>query len=499
MVRGTTYSLASLVIVRALNVISSIVVARLLGKNNLGMLSIVNNIVGMVALFATLGVPTALTKYVATYAAEDRRMVGSVVGTSFLTMLIPLSLLTAGLLLLAGNLAQGIYHEPALTPLIQVAALTLLVSSLGTGGFGQALLQGLKEVKRISLINILASAIGVPIVVALTIGFRLKGTIAAQLIIALLGVALIGQALFRGYSPRVRSAGWGKSVRPDWKFWPRLMNLAFPAFLSGLVMTPVLWITTTRLQKTHGFGDVGLFNICFGMYQMILLIPVAVGMPLVPVIAESDRDDRARLGRLTGTSLEMVVFVTMILASAIALFARPLIFLLYGPSYLEAFRPMILMAGGVFFHSLGYVVGHYFAGTGRMWTGMAFNLLWFASIIPLSWYLAGQYGVTGLGASFLISYAVLAVALLGYVKTVLRASIRYAALMAGLALLVAGFSYAVMTRLPGIYYAGAGIGVLLVVGVVDYWLLPAKPELHRALANLRTDIRHRLAGTQVPR
>lgn len=483
-VKGTSYSLLSLIAVRALTVISSIAVARMLGKTNLGMLAIINNITGLAVLFATLGVPTALTKYVAQYAAQDRTKLGPVVGTSLVALLVPVILLSAGLFLAAGPIARGIYHEPALTLLIRIAAAILLANSLGTFGFGQALLQGLKEVKRISIINIVASAIGLPVVIGLTAAFHLTGTATAQLILAALGAILLARG--------IRQVGFRfGTLKFDRAFLSRLLNLAFPAFFSGLVMTPALWITTTRLSVAKGFSEVGLFNICFGLFQMILFLPMAVGMPLIPMIAESYRTDSERLKRLIRPSLEIVAFVTLLLSAAIGIFARPVIFLLYGPGYLEAARPMTLMAGAVFFSSLGYVVGHYFSGTGKMWTGMGFNLLWFGVLIGLALWLITGLGVLGLAAAFWISYLLMAIGILIYARTVISIPIGYLALLSVLSLGVTFLSQSFLLRLHGLASVGSGLALLAVVAGLDYWLLPAKAELRSSLALVVNRLRGR--------
>lgn len=481
----------SLVIVRCLSIISSVIVARTLGKTNLGMLSIVNNLNGLVALFAAIGIPTALTRFVAQSAAEDRTRLPAVVGTSLGVMLVPLLVLSAGLFLGAGAIARGIYHEPALTPLIQISAFIVLLSALGAGGFGQGLLQGLKEVKRISVINSVASFVNVPVVIGLTLLFNLTGTITAQLAVAAVGLVLTVVSV-AGYLRAIPPEPSTRRRLLDLTFVPALLNLAFPAFLSGLVMVPAMWLTTTRLQSVSGFADVGLFNICLALYQVILFLPTAVGMPLFPLIAESWPGDIERLRRLTRVSLELVGFVTLLLATALAVFARPIVLGLYGDGYREAIAPLVLMAGAGGLSSLTYVIGMYFAGTGKMWTGMAANILWFGVLLVASFLMITPWGPAGLTGAFMIAYAVQAAALLIYARVRIRIPVGYPVLLALLTLVVTGVGSRLVLLTGALYWVAAGL-LFVAVTVLAYALLGAKPELRASVASVFQNLRRRIS------
>lgn len=514
-VTGTAYSLVSLVTVRILTVASSIAVARLLGKTNLGLVATVNYVMNLLSLFAAVGIPTAATKYIAEHAASEPRKIGAVMGTALGLILPPLILLCALLFGMAPRIAVGMYHEPALTPLLRIAAVALLVTVLGTNGFGQALLQGLKEIRAISLINIATSAVGLPVFVGLTILFHVAGNIVALLAVALLGAGLIlatlVNRLLRPADAAAKSPPEAAPTQPGvelasataagtgfgpFRFERRLvrglLNIAVPAFLAGLVMTPALWFTTTRLSQLRGFGEVGLFNICFAAFQMILFVPMAVGMPLIPLIAESGTAGSDKTRRLMQSAIDGVGFVTCVLAAGLSVFARPLIHLLYGAGYTDATPAMTLIAAAAFLSSLGYVLGHYFAGTGKMWTGMGFNLVWFGVMIGLSFLTIGRLGAAGLALDFLLSYLVMTIGILIYARRAICIQVRYPAFLCVLSVAVAASSLIVARPLHGPALWAYRFGTLLAAAALGYWWLPAKPEFRRAVAYVRLSIGERL-------
>jgi O-antigen/teichoic acid export membrane protein len=509
-VTGTGYSLAALVAARFLAVISSIVVARLLGRTNLGMVAIVNNVLSLTALFATVGIPVALTRFVAHYATNDRRRVGAVLATT-LGLLLPFLLLLGTLLFASsGWLANRVYHNDALAPLLRIAAGTLVVGALGSGGIGQAFLQGLKEIRTLSLVNIVTSAAGVPVIIGLTATLHLTGNVLAQMVLALIGLTLVVAAVLRLQAsgptavradttcpePSLSPAAAGWSAYGPFRFEGplarKMLNIAVPSFLSGLVMTPALWFTTTRLSQVRGFGEVGLFNICFAVFQMILFIPTAVGMPLVPLIAESGTAGSERVHRLVQSALNGTGLLTFVLAVAVGAFAQPMIRVLYGAGYSGAAGAMTVLAGAAFLSSLSFVFGHYFAGTGKMWVGMAFNFVWFALLIGSSLVGIGRLGVTGLALCFLGAYLVMTIAILIYARVAVGVSTRYTVMLCSVSVLATGLSFAALQRLHGPGQWASRVGIVAVSAALGYWLLPAKTDWRRGVSELRRLVLRRM-------
>jgi O-antigen/teichoic acid export membrane protein len=272
-----------------------------------------------------------------------------------------------------------------------------------------------------------------------------------------------------------------------------MLNIAVPSFLSGFVMTPALWFTTTRLSQVRGFGEVGLFNICFAVFQMILFIPMAVGMPLVPLIAESDAGGSERTRRLVQSALDGAGLLTFVLAVALGTFAQPLIHVLYGAGYSGAAGAMTVLAGAAFFSSLGYIFGHYFAGTGKMWVGMAFNLGWFAVLIGSSFPGIGRLGVTGLTLSFWCAYCLMTAGLLLYARRAVGIAVRYAAVLCSVSALATALGFLALYRFHGAVLWLSRFGIVVTSTILGYWLLPAKSDLVRGLAHVRGLVAARLA------
>lgn len=70
------YIFTSTLLVNLFLTINAIIVARLLGPEKLGILSILMYLGGMIIMFASFNLPTAVTKFVAEYRAVDKKAIG---------------------------------------------------------------------------------------------------------------------------------------------------------------------------------------------------------------------------------------------------------------------------------------------------------------------------------------------------------------------------------------------------------------------------------------
>lgn len=126
----------------AIGFLSGIVVARLLGTKELGILALAGTIVGISAALGRLGLENVILRFSAT-AAKDAKWseIGAIVTKGFSVSMIACGLLTVALLLLAPVIAEGVFDEPGLSTPLRILALSIIPSALVTltGGLLKAL------------------------------------------------------------------------------------------------------------------------------------------------------------------------------------------------------------------------------------------------------------------------------------------------------------------------------------------------------------------------
>ena len=474
-ISGTLYSLAALVGIRLLTVVRAVVVARILGRSQLGFLTVLNQVVDTVSALAGFGITIAMTKFIAEHADQSRERLGSIISTCLAGMSVPLVTACALLFGFAPALARAFYHDVAYANLFRLAAVIFAAQSLYT--FGQGVLQGLKEIRARSLTDIITFAIGVPVIIGLTVLARITGAVAGQLVLVIVGTVVVGAILFRVFRRLTPTTRW----RYDRAFLPELVNLALPTFLSGLSMTPAVLLTTNMLFQTAGSGPTGLFSVALTLFTLILFIPLAVGMPLVPTIAEIPGGERERLRHLTSVALDIVGFVVLLATTLVAVLAPPIVSVLYGPQFAASWHAVVVMSGAAFLCSLGLIAGNYVLGTGRAWVGLLFNAVWFIAIIACSLMLVRPHAEVGLAYSWWVAYLLEIAVVLLYLRSRARVPIGYVTVLCLVSCAVTVLWPLVFTRTSGILRFSLGLVLVVCAWIGAYVLLSVKSELRQGL------------------
>ncbi len=472
MVTGAFYSFAALVAVKMLTVVRAVAIARILGRSQLGFLTVLNQVVDTVSALAGFGITIAMTKFIAEHASRSRDRLGNTIKTCLMTMSVSLVIACAVLFGFAPLLAQGFYHDRHFAILFRLAAVIFAVQSLYT--FGQGVLQGLKEIRARSLTDIISVAVGVPAVILLTAVARITGAVIGQLILVVAGLAVVSFILVRISRSLPPISAW----RFDRHFLPELANLALPSFLSGLAMTPAVLITTNLLFQTGGSAKTGLFSVALTMFSLVLFVPVAVGMPLVPIIAEIHAGEKERLQRLTSVALDVVGFLVLVTTCLVTTLAPLIVHVLYGPQFASSWYPVAVMSGAAFLSSLGLIAGNYVLGTGRAWAGLLFNGVWLVAIVGSSLLLVRSHGELGLAYSWWIAYLVETAVVMLYLKFKAHLPLGYVLCLCGISIAMMVLSPLTYVRTHGFLMVGMESGLLGVSCLAAYLLLPAKTELH---------------------
>ena len=128
--KGGFHLLWGLVLSTLISAVGTIIIARLLGPDNMGLYAIALAAPNLIATFRDWGVTTAMIKYSAEYNSEnDVAKVRSVFVSGIAFEIIVGSALSVLSLILSGFLA-GFYGRPAIVQLIQIASLFILTGAL---------------------------------------------------------------------------------------------------------------------------------------------------------------------------------------------------------------------------------------------------------------------------------------------------------------------------------------------------------------------------------
>lgn len=396
LVKYSTYSFAAMVVTTILALIRSIIVARIFNDPELlGILAIVLNISGMVGTLAIFSMPIAVTKFVAEYNVKDKEVMNQIISNAFtLSILLTLSL-SSIYYLFSDIIAVKIYNEPIIGLLIKIHIISIISGSLI--GLCSGLIGGFQRIKTLSWLGIINASIGLPIAYFLILKFGLVGAVLSLTVTAIIYLIIISRITYQIFKEEKVSIGFFI----DNELTKKLFKFTLPLFISGFVLLPAYWFANTHLAIVVGFDELGLFKIGYNLHDLFLALPGVLAIPLLPMISEIYGLNPERASTIIPRILRMVMLIMLPLIIGTGIAAKPLISLLYGQVYADAYLIAYLMLLTAFFGSLSSIISPTLMATDKTWAILGLNIIWLTFFIPSSYYLINFLGLTGLALAYL--------------------------------------------------------------------------------------------------
>jgi O-antigen/teichoic acid export membrane protein len=378
--KGAFWSLAGALMSRALGLVSSILVARMLGKVGFGELGVIQSSVGMFGTFAGFGLGLTATKHVAEFRAKDPVRAGRIIALSSLVSWGTGGAMAVLLFVLAPWLAAHTLAAPHLGGLLRIGSLLLLLGAINGAQTGA--LAGFEAFKRIASINLIAGIAAFPLMVGGTwwrgLEGSLLGLIASQALNCLLS--------FHGLREEARRAGVPLAYAGASREWNVLWRFSLPALLGGVMVGPVYWVCNTLLvNQPDGYGQMGLFNAANQWFGALLFLPGILGQAALPVLSERlGENDAMRSGKVLSFYIKLNAVVVMPLV-LLGCLASPWIMASYGTGFREAWPILVVVLVTAALLAVQTPVGQIIAASGRMWLGSVMNLGWAVCFIGLTW------------------------------------------------------------------------------------------------------------------
>jgi O-antigen/teichoic acid export membrane protein len=396
---GTFWSMMGAGASQSLMLLTSIISARILGKQQFGEFGIINNTIGMFGVFAGFALGMTATKYVAEFRRKDPAKAGRIIALSSLMAMGTGAAAAVVLLAIAPWLAAETLAAPQLAGLLRISAGFLFFGALSGAQTGA--LAGFEAFRTIARINIMTGLVSFPLIVGGVYLFGLQGGVWGLVVSSAAGclmntIALRAKALSEGVP--VGYAGCGRERHV-------LLGFSIPAVLAGIMVNPVNWACAAMLvNQPEGYAHMGIFSAANAWQKAILFLPGCLNAIALPMLSDfygsgERRDYRKALWyniALNGGS-------AFIVASAITLVSG-FIMRSYGSGFFEGRNVLAILSFSAVLISVNSVAGSAIASAGRTWFGFLFNLLWGLTLMCSAYFLIPLYGATGLALATLFSY-----------------------------------------------------------------------------------------------
>lgn len=395
---GAFWTLLGNVFARTASVVSMVLLARLLGTEQLGALGVVQNTVLTLQTLAGLGLGWAATRYVARYKKTDPARVGRIIYFVEVSALVAGTLCATAMWTGASWLASSVLAAPALKTALQIGSAALIVGA--SGAVRSGLLMGFEEFRKLAFFNVASGTFG--LVVTLVAGWRfgltgaVAGMVASQLADWLLLRVLLARVVRQHGIVVSGSAAWAER-RMFWDF-------GLPAVFGGVVFQASIWLSTVILvNRPGGYAEMGFYNAANQWFSALMFLPLILAQSSVPVLAEYialRRFDEVR--KIFKGSLGLTVAIVTLAAVAGSALS-PLLMGLYGPGFQSKWPTLVLLLLAAALASVQAPAAQIISTSGYMWIALAMQLAFAAVFGVTSVGLAG-WGSEGIAMARLLAY-----------------------------------------------------------------------------------------------
>lgn len=400
LIMGGVWSLSGNIASKGILLLTTILVAQVLGKNDYGQYSLIRTTIFMFIAFASVGVGATATKYIAQYREKDIQRAYNIYIISSIFSLIFGVITSITLILLSKEIATSQLDAPDLSRAIVWGAILLFFCTINGAQAGA--LSGFENFKEIARNSFFSSIIELIAILLLAYYYGVIGAIIGS------GIGYIVLTITNHISIR---RNFINKVIFRWELLSRndlrtIFVFGIPSALSTLAVIFALWYIKTLLAKNSGFDQVADFNAADQIKSFILFIPAALAQIILPIITNL-KENSSKKNYLKVLYVNIIINITIsaFLAIIIIAFSSQIISL-YGSEFRES-STLILLALSTIFSSFATVVGLGIASQGKMWAGFFFNLIWCAMVISFSTiFLIKGYGAIGLALSILIAYII---------------------------------------------------------------------------------------------
>lgn len=412
---GTFWSMMGAGASQSLMLLTSIISARILGKQQFGEFGIINNTIGMFSVFAGFALGMTATKYVAEFRRKDPVKAGRIVALSSLVAMGTGAAVALILLVVAPWLASETLAAPQLSGLLRISAGFLFFGALSGAQTGA--LAGFEAFRIIARINIATGLVSFPLIVGGVYLFGLQGGVLGMVVssaanCAMNTLALRAVALRAGVPIRYSGCGSEKQV---------LLGFSMPAVLAGIMFNPVNWACAAMLvNQPNGYADMGIFSAANSWQKAILFLPGCLNAIALPMLSDFYGSGRSgEYKKALWYNIALNGGSAFAVALAITLVAGPIMHS-YGSGFVEGRYVLIILSFSAVLISVNSVAGSAIASAGRTWFGFLFNLLWGTTLLSAAYFLIPLYGALGLALAMLFSYLLHSVWQILYVERLSR-------------------------------------------------------------------------------
>ncbi len=379
---------------------TGVVLARLLGSRQFGLYSLSLTTAEIVSGLALLGLPEALVRYVSLFVSrrDAEGLWGALqIGVGFTTALS--LLLGISLYVGAGPIAERVFHEPALVPLLRLASLMVPFLALGntiaaaTRGFGKMQYTAIGQ-------NIIQPVIKLILVALFAIAGLTAGNALTTHLLSMAMICVLLLYFLNGLFSLRRSP---QAARRDTR---AVLGFSLPLYLDYVIRTFRSNVQTILLGALNSVTTVGIFTVATQVNIVGQMFHQSIVTASMPIISEfHGQGERERMARFYQAMTKWTFTLNLPMFLSVLLFPRPILSV-FGRDFVGGATALTILAWGDLVNTGTGICGVVINMTGNTIFNLVNSIILSVLTVGLNLLLIPRWGLVGAATATLSAVTV---------------------------------------------------------------------------------------------
>ena len=374
-----------------LGIVTSIIIARVLGPEGRGIYALVILLPMLLIAFANFGIGPASVYYIGKKKYSPLEIFGSNIIFSILLSIFAITIGLVVIFFFGNKVFPGVTKEYLLLALCLIPFKFFLT-------FVVNILLGLQEIKKYNFINLLRNFIFLALIILflLWLQYSIKAVIVAQI----LSLLLTSIVLF--FLTKKEVGGVVLSIKKS--LFKDFFNYGSKIYLISIFSFLLLRIDMFMINIFLNPIEVGFYSIAVGLTEKIWLISQSAGTVLFPRVCSETNDKK--LKEFTPFVCRNVLWITVFIATLLFFLSPYVIDLFYSEQFHKSILPFQILLIGAIAISGSRILAKDFTGRGRLQENIYISAFSLILNIILNIIFIPKFGIIGAAWATVISYTI---------------------------------------------------------------------------------------------
>lgn len=382
------------------------IVAIYTGPSGLAFIGQFQGLSAIVMGLANGATSTGIVKYTAEYQQDEGRK-RKLFSTAFVMSLFFSFFISMALAVFRKNLSTAIFKTDEYSDVFLIFSFTVFFFALNL--LLLSVLNGLKEIKKFTIVNIVSSFVGLGLTSLLIVWLGFRGALISNVTVQ--SIMFFVTLSFVCKTKWVRIEYFLQGI--DKEYLVKLSKYSLMSIISVISVPASHMFVRDYIGETISWEAAGLWQ---GVWRIsdvyLMLITTSLGVYYLPRLSEIQ--DKHELKNEVFYVYKMILPVVIVLATLIYLFREQIVLILYSGKFLGMKELFMFQLIGDVVKIASWILGYIMVAKAMMKMFIATEIIFVTTFVLFSIYFIDRYGLIGATYAFFINYLIYLITLVIY-------------------------------------------------------------------------------------